>query len=365
MSLKARTRPRMHSAMDVRKVMEKCAGIHTAASCLRYLDEQERNYIVPPEGLADGEDTWTTLPLCPRPVHARHNNLAPMLYHTFTSGTAFDRLDLMVDSFLFTQPLASALLVVWFTSANEMQNYAAHRGSRAGRDSPYVQLRQFDFAAELESLRMVSDPPDAPLAAFSDRVRMILLTQFGGIWVDADTVFLRDFSPLWPYEFATRWSYKRAHNTAVFRLFQHSRLGKAMWDRAFATGDTSFHPHNMSALLNGTGQQLLALPSPLVDPVWLAHDNITQDAAGVLPYTSKHSFFGDSIADLSRAAGQPMCKKGHLNFFDGAFAYHWSTGSDNREEAREGTYFHALKTIMAGFLEGRTRNIYGEKYLPA
>ena len=36
-------------------------------------------------------------------VHLHHNALLPMLYHTFTSGMEHDRLDVMVDSFLFTQ----------------------------------------------------------------------------------------------------------------------------------------------------------------------------------------------------------------------------------------------------------------------
>ncbi len=55
---------------------------------------------------------------------------------------------------------------------------------------------------------------------------MILLLEYGGLWVDADTVFLRDLSPFWPYEWAERWSLHTAHNTAMLRLFAGSKLGQ-------------------------------------------------------------------------------------------------------------------------------------------
>lgn len=58
------------------------------------------------------------------------------------------------------------------------------------------------------------------------KVRMILLLEYGGLWVDVDTVFLRDLSPFWPYEWAERWSLHPAHNTAMLRLFAGSKIGK-------------------------------------------------------------------------------------------------------------------------------------------
>ena len=55
---------------------------------------------------------------------------------------------------------------------------------------------------------------------------MILLLEYGGLWVDADTIFLRDLSPFWPYEWAERWSLHVAHNTAMLRLFAGSKIGQ-------------------------------------------------------------------------------------------------------------------------------------------
>ncbi len=78
-------------------------------------------------------------------VHMHHNALLPMLYHTYSSGMAHDRLDVMVDSFLFTQPLEETVLNVWFESAAQMAAYAEHRGHRGMK---HVRLRDFYIHAD-------------------------------------------------------------------------------------------------------------------------------------------------------------------------------------------------------------------------
>ena len=78
-------------------------------------------------------------------AHLHHNALLPMLYHTYSSGMGHDRLDVMVDSFLFTQPLEKTLLNVWFDSAAELAAYAEHRGHRGMK---HVRLRDFDIHAD-------------------------------------------------------------------------------------------------------------------------------------------------------------------------------------------------------------------------
>ena len=73
-------------------------------------------------------------------MHLHHNALLPMLYHTYSSGMAHDRLDVMVDSFLFTQPLEETQLNVWFDSSAELAAYADHRGQRGMKH-----VRLWDF----------------------------------------------------------------------------------------------------------------------------------------------------------------------------------------------------------------------------
>ena len=310
------------------------------------------------------KDHWASAltSLCCLQVQVQHNALQPMLYHTFTSGMAADRLDVMVDSYLFSQPVNESVLNVWFDSAAELAAYTRHRGRRGMK---YVRLRDFSIHADkVALLEAVPRSPEVPTmpdkVGLSDKVRMILLLEYGGLWVDADTVFLRDLSPFWPYEFAERWSHHAAHNTAVLRLFAGSKLGKVLWERAFALNETSFYPMQLVKLLRGTGHQLPALPSPVMDPPFLVFEGVAQDAYDVFSFINKGSFFEDQIHALH--AGVSPCLDSHLKFFDGAFAYHWSTFWDNQQPAVEGTYFHALKMIMANFVDGKSTNIYGESY---
>lgn len=54
----------------------------------------------------------------------------------------------------------------------------------------------------------------------SDMARFLLAHRFGGIYVDTDTLLLRDFEELfgWSGAFAYRWSRMREYNTAVMKL---------------------------------------------------------------------------------------------------------------------------------------------------
>ena len=49
-----------------------------------------------------------------------------------------------------------------------------------------------------------------------------------------------------------------------------------LWERAFALNDTSFYPMKLVTLLRGTGHQLPALPSPVMDPPFLVFEGIAQ-----------------------------------------------------------------------------------------
>lgn len=67
----------------------------------------------------------------------------------------------------------------------------------------------------------------------------------------------------------------------IDRLMSSSRLlcpstGKVLWERAFALNDTSFYPMKLVTLLRGTGHQLPALPSPVMDPPFLVFEGIAQ-----------------------------------------------------------------------------------------
>lgn len=106
----------------------------------------------------------------------------------------------------------------------------------------------------------------------SDLARFILCHRFGGIYLDADTIFLRDWEELWGWRgaFAYRWSRLPRYNTAVLKLNKNSALGKFLF-RTALKNNLDFHPMTMSVYLREAHLEglLLMLSDALFDSAWL------------------------------------------------------------------------------------------------
>jgi WD repeat and SOF domain-containing protein 1 len=114
---------------------------------------------------------------------------------------------------------------------------------------------------------------DHASVVLSDLARFVLCHRFGGIYVDADFVFLRDWGELLraPWAFAYSWSRLRpVYNTAVLRLRRGSALGAFILTAALANG-MDLHPMAITKYLTNVNlEPLLAqLPDALFDPAWL------------------------------------------------------------------------------------------------
>ena len=363
--LKSLQRPPPQSVVKLNRILDVCAHVSQGAACLKYLDVNESDYMSSFSHREEPEGEWTLRPVCPKPMPTYHDAIAPMLYHTFAAGMMPDRLDVMSNSFLYTQPLNRSLLIIWFISSEEMKQYTQHTlPQRQSRHIRVMLFRETEDFLKLQPAPLSSLVSAADRTILSDQLRTILLRQYGGIWLDSDTVLLRDLSPLWPFEFASRWSYTTHHNTAILRLFPSSELGNTLWERAMRLDDRKMHPHAFAKLLSGTRHKLLALPSPLVDPVWLAADNIAQQGEeGEFAFRNKSAFFSESIftkqnTDINGSNRGP-CTDGVLKFFEGAFAYHWSGGVDNKLDI-EDSFFVTLKHILAEYVAGKIPSRYGE-----
>lgn len=120
----------------------------------------------------------------------------------------------------------------------------------------------------------------------SDMARFVLCHRFGGTYLDADTIFLRDWEELWGWKgaFAYRWSRLEKYNTAVLRMHKNSALGSWLF-RTALKNDFDFHPMTVSnyareAYMDGLLQRL---PDALFDPAWLNVENY-QSERPAFPY---------------------------------------------------------------------------------
>lgn len=108
----------------------------------------------------------------------------------------------------------------------------------------------------------------------SDMARFVLTHRFGGIYLDADTLLLRDWEPLfqWSGAFGYRWSRLEKYNTAVLKMRRNTALGSMLFKTALANG-LDFHPMTISRYSQDAGFEALLrrLPDALFDPAWLKY----------------------------------------------------------------------------------------------
>ncbi|KAJ7487485.1 glycosyltransferase family 32 protein [Mycena galericulata] len=155
----------------------------------------------------------------------------------------------------------------------------------------------------------------------SDMARFILCHRFGGIYLDADTLLLRDWEELWGWKgaFAYRWSRLEKYNTAVLHLNKGSALGTFLF-RTALKNDLDFHPMTVSRYVKEAHLEglLLRLPDALFDSAWLGTEYYQRDRPPQPFFTDFGDFFDTPLA--SSAAPHAL---GFDGFFKGAFSYHF------------------------------------------
>lgn len=116
------------------------------------------------------------------------------------------RQEWMLKSFFSTQDLSSTKLILW--SNGDL----SHNSILAGYLSKYpaqFELRIADIpdlakGTELEGSELLGNK-DKKAWTDGDLVRLLLLWNFGGVWVDMDSLLTRDLEPLLEHEFITQW----------------------------------------------------------------------------------------------------------------------------------------------------------------
>jgi DDB1- and CUL4-associated factor 13 len=201
-----------------------------------------------------------------------------------------------------------------------------------------------------------SDPKKEKLnTVISDMARFVLCHRFGGIYLDADTLLLRDWEDLWGWRgaFAYRWSVHDAYNTAVLKLNKASALGSFLFRTALQNG-MDFHPMTITKYLRDAHLEplLFRIPDALFDSAWLNMEGKQLDrppqpyfngyvSCLLVPHVNCYSLLRFSmlifhfLRFISRfselfetppqnsAAPQAM---GFNGFFKGAYSYHFHNG---------------------------------------
>jgi hypothetical protein len=274
----------------------------------------------------------------------------PELYHVYWSGRFTRKVALAIKSFLATQDLSRSELWLWLDGLDP---------GRGERDPllapllPFITVKRFDAAAEARDTpleRRTDLYESARKVVRSDFHRLVTLFRHGGVYVDADTLFLRDLRELplpeeLPAEFCSRWSGRPWVNTALTRLERESAVG--LWLLSRADAQNSCRPQELTRAAEGEelDVDLLVLPSGLFDPLWLHVDRV--DVFADRPF--------DSFPDFFRPFGWRFRRKPEIrsyrDLFPGAFAYHWHNLWQARERAS--SYFGLVEAELDAELRER------------
>ncbi|KAF8923975.1 hypothetical protein BGZ58_002317, partial [Dissophora ornata] len=426
-------RPLRNWIVNLTATAEPCNRlVHTSAHCLDYLT-QEHKYLVP------GSPSHASLT-----SNDKDGSLSsvPMDFHIFWRGPITDKLSLSSYSLLFTQPLDRARLHLWIDSTDLPdglpENYTQSEFAAPLVSEPlnrFITIHPWDQAAELAyAYGNQQTEEEDPLAkglksskhvepvAFSDEARFLILNRYGGIYLDADVLLLKDMSPFYDagVEFAYEWSVTEMYNTAVLRLFPGSSVARRILDGArareaddlkmhtaqekyasIAHGEDAtdeprtytrrqvpnpgkmrpeevyYHPARLREYLSPQdgkieGNGLIMMPSAFFDPLWLRRDKVEGKDKG---YTDPElmiedlRIFVDVFLDVGAVCpaqsqssndGQRLedFSAGPEVFMTGAYAYHWHNNWLIPSDPK--SWMGLMRKAYDDFVEGRRPNLYGE-----
>lgn len=182
------------------------------------------------------------------------------------------------------------------------------------------------------------DSYDRLSVILSDMARFVLCHRFGGIYLDADTILLRDWEELWGFHGAHgyRWSYHPKYNTAVLRLHKQSALGTFLFRTSIRNG-LDFHPMSISNYVADAHLESLFLrvPDALFDPAWLNTEGYQRERPPQPYFTASvlhDSVIGTSLIyknsfsdffETPATQGAAPLALGFDGFFKGAYSYHF------------------------------------------
>lgn len=155
---------------------------------------------------------------------------ARVQYHTYWRSdlAAFGaRQEWMIKSFFATQNVQTSRLVLWSNgdlSGNELLSKYVRRFPHAFT-LKIVSIPELAVGTALKGSRLLKST-DVKAWLDGDLIRLLVLWNFGGVWVDMDSLLTRDLEPLLEHEFVTQWDcYDKKYsplNGALMRFRQHS-----------------------------------------------------------------------------------------------------------------------------------------------
>jgi len=151
-------------------------------------------------------------------------------FHWRTKPHGFGRKQVLpIKSAIVTQDLRKTKIILWTYSVDELMENELMQELL-----PYIELRHLDIKKEsigtpLEGSSLL-DIEDGLGFLDGDLIRLVLVHNYGGVYVDMDVVLLRSFAPLMHWEFLYQWGNGALHgiNGALMHFKKKSFLSSEM-----------------------------------------------------------------------------------------------------------------------------------------
>lgn len=305
-----------------------------------------------------------------------NQRLSVNLFHTVWISWLSPPILRLIKSFLYTQNLAISKLIVWTQHSYYhqcLQDFDCDIVMRTLKPfRQFIEIRTFDLQGlvtdslnllgnytTMYSERMVHELLKPSASAQSDFFRMSIVALHGGVYVDADSIFLRDLQPLFSIEFVYKWSVKPPYASKCNTALMHFKKDSAAILNLFKclTQQLTYHPR---AVLPCRDERIVTyfyeLPTEAADPLWRSND--FSDMASREQWSAKCGMrkFSDAFVNRNRCSNSVL-----MHLFDGAFTYHWHNQWQIVPEPD--SYLGAWESVYDLFLNGKSRNEFGE-YAP-
>lgn len=175
-----------------------------------------------------GLDCYDLAGTIPRPEHGDFSVTQHipgdqrMQYHTYWRHDLAPfgpRQDYMLKSFFATQNTKASRLVLW-SNGDLSGNAILGKYARENPDAfalKIVDKHELAKGTLLEGNAML-DVKDTKAWVDGDLIRLLLLWNYGGVWVDMDTLLTRDLEPLFEHEFVTQWDCYGSSLISIYAL---------------------------------------------------------------------------------------------------------------------------------------------------
>ena len=264
-------------------------------------------------------------------------------FHVYTEFKNSKEL-MVLKSYLATQDLEKTKLIIW--SDYDISDHPAIQ--------PYKGLGCLDFriydpyeeakGTPVEGVGQLA-ANDTKYYLKSDFLRILAGYKYGGVWIDMDIVFLRDFKPILDQEYMYQWGgdtdfAAQGACATVLSLFKESEFATELLSellRMPIIPDSTIWGKDMFAQLWRRYPKFTIFPSTFFNTEWLI---------------SKVSPEERDSAKLGWFDGK-LQKQDHL-FLD-AFAWHWHNSTNKDKSIVDGSKFDLLEKLTDKKL--RQRNL--------